>query len=163
MNDVALPSETKMIPRRQQGTALTLVIIVLAAFVSVSIPLSPTLTITVVINTNPTAQTPLAVSGFSYDKVPISVSIGAQRDVPSLVGGPTLSGTTLLVANVTYSGITLSPNTSFPNLSDGTYQIKVTYFPRSENSGTPYLVGLSIQYAIYSVPHVFSVIVGIYP
>jgi hypothetical protein len=165
MEAVEAQNDKNMIPRRQQGTALTLVILILAAFVIVSIPISPTLTVTVVINTAPNSQVPLAISTFSYDRVPLSVAIGTSRDVPFIVGGPTTAGTSTLSVNVTYAGNLISGPTSFYSLADGTYQIKVNYFPRTEQATTPYVVGLALSYYPYqsSPLTTVSLLSNIYP
>lgn len=165
METTEAQDDKNMIPRRQQGSALTIVIVILAVFVIFSVPISPTLTVTIVINTAPNSQVPLAVSTFSYDKVPLSVAIGTSRDVPYVVGGPTTTGALALVANVTYAGNLISGPTSFSSLSDGTYQIKVNYFPRTEQSATPYVVGLALSYYPYqgSPLTTVSILINIYP
>jgi hypothetical protein len=134
--------EQMAFPRRQQGIALTIIIIMLAAFFLMSIPLSPSLAVTLSIDTK--QYTPiLTVTSFAYSKVPLPVALVTTRDVPFLAGSSPTTGTSQLRFTVSYAGTVLSDYV-FVNLGDGTYQVKVLYSPRPEQSGTGYVVAMTL-------------------
>jgi len=136
--------EQSMIPRGQQGAALTIVIIMLGMFIVMSTPLCPTLSVTLAIDTKPWTPT-LSVTSFSFERIPLPAALVITRDVPYLVGGPPTVGEAKLSFTVSYKNVLLSDKV-FASLSDGTYQARVVYFPRSEERETPYVVSLTLVF-----------------
>jgi hypothetical protein len=142
--ELAAGERKTVIPRGQQGAALTIVIIMLGVFILMNTPLCPMLSVTVVIDIQPSTPT-LSVTAFSYDKIPLPITLVTTRDVPYIVGGPSVGGEASLKVSVAYKGVLLSEKT-FVTIGNGAYQIKVIYLPRSEEKGTPYMVTLTLSY-----------------
>lgn len=160
--------EGKVMAAHAQGGAMVivLVLVVLTVFVTVSVlPISPSITVGFQIGTqqisyNQPYQATIILGSVQYQKVPfLSYYSSAHRDMLSLSNFTVQGGSYGLGASVSYGGTVLSV-ANYTMIGDGFYQLKVNYFPRTENPTTPYVVNI-ILYLQTSSP--FSMTVNILP
>jgi len=128
-----------------------LLLIVIGAYVIFVVPLCPTLTVTFKITYMPAKlEHTLEVPSHSYTKSSLSSVAGiAKGDIMLIYVAGTVGHYSVSVA-VTYGNEKL-PAGTFTSLGEGTYQIRVVYWPRAEDKSTPYAVTFTLFFGTSQV------------
>jgi len=135
-------SEERPMPKGAPAAAggMGFVLIIILVVVTISfLPVSPSMTLTFEVKTQvgyPQATT-VAVLSTSYQKISFMTYFVSERDTLLLTPTTGQTGAYVLDIAVTYAGVQISSG-NFSDIGDGVYQLKVNYFPRSEQRDIPY-------------------------
>jgi len=142
---------------RTAGPALAaplMLVLILAAIMVFFIPLSPVLTVTFNIShsTNYPYSPTLTIVTWSYAKVSLGSSSGVTKGqiVLTYASNVTTQGQYSITLSVTYAGDTISQPTTFTPYGEATYQARVVYWPRSEQTSVPYVFTVSVAQTGFS-------------
>jgi hypothetical protein len=119
-------------------------VIVFAGIVVFFLPLSPSLTVTFAIGHKEgqyPIQPTITATTWLYGKVSLFSSSGVTKG--QIVLSSATNSTTQpydLTATVSYNGQDITSPTVFPSIGEGVYQVRVVYYPRSEQSTIPYIL-----------------------
>jgi hypothetical protein len=134
----------KAAPAAAGGMGFILVIILVFALFAF-LPVSPSMTLTFEVKTQTNYPQTITVGVLStyYQKISFVAYFVSERDTLLLTPTTGQPGTYALQIMVKYSGVQISLG-DFSNIGDGVYQLKVNYFPRSEQRAVPYQVDITL-------------------
>lgn len=142
------------------GIGIVLVLIVVV-FASASVlPICPTITLAFEVKTQGYGQTPtITLTSVLYQKVPFLSYLSSERDKLVLSRVTAQEGEYSLSVTVRYGDAQISQG-GFPTVGNGIYQLRISYFPRTEDSKTPYQFDLNLASPFGSPP---TLSVDVYP
>ena len=124
-----------------------MLMIILGSIIIFFVPSCPTLAVTFSIaeTTSYPPKPALSVVTWSYAKVSLSSSSGVTKGQVLLsFAGTVTQGAYTLTIGVDYGGAVVTQPTSFGSVGQGTYQARVAYWPRQENTNMPYVVTITV-------------------